>query len=43
VVGNAQPELQDWLLTQPQDGRIVYTDAPGAAGIIEGLARLGLY
>jgi len=43
VVGNAQPELQAWLINQPQNDRIVYTDSPGAAGIIEGLARLGLY
>eukprot|EP00873_Tetraselmis_striata_P021949 jgi/Tetstr1/442213/TSEL_030360.t1 len=43
IVGNAQPELQDWLLRQPQTDRIVYTTAPGAAGILEGLGRLGLY
>jgi hypothetical protein len=43
IVGNAQPELQDWLLQQPQTDRIVYTNAPGAAGILEGLGRLGLY
>ena len=39
VVGNAQPELIDWLMRQPQDGRIVYTHAPLAWGILEGMAR----
>lgn len=42
VVGNAQPELVDWLMAQQQDGRIVYTNAPLAWGIMEGLAKHGL-
>jgi hypothetical protein len=43
VVGNAQPLLVDWLTARPQDARVVLTDAPMADGILEGLARLGLY
>lgn len=43
VVGNAQEELVRWVLTQPQDGRLVVADAPMAHGVLEGLARLGLY
>ncbi len=43
VVGNAQPELVDWLLRQPQDDRLVYTDAHLALGVLEGIARHGLY
>lgn len=43
VVGNAQNELVDWVLEQPQDERLVVTDAPMARGILEGLARHGLY
>lgn len=43
VVGNAQPELVQWVLEQPQEDRMVVTDAPMARGILEGLARHGLY
>jgi hydroxymethylpyrimidine pyrophosphatase-like HAD family hydrolase len=43
VVGNAQPELLHWLVKQPQTGKVVYTDACLADGIMEGLARHGLY
>ncbi|KAL4457961.1 hypothetical protein ABPG75_012826 [Micractinium tetrahymenae] len=43
VVGNAQPELVQWVLGQPQEERMVVTDAPMARGILEGLARHGLY
>ena len=43
VVGNAQPELVQWVLEQPQEERLVVTDAPMARGILEGLARHGLY
>ncbi|KAL4852949.1 putative sucrose-phosphatase 2 [Chlorella vulgaris] len=43
VVGNAQPELVQWVLQQPQEERLVVTDAPMARGILEGLARHGLY
>ncbi|KAK9824654.1 hypothetical protein WJX72_012101 [[Myrmecia] bisecta] len=43
VVGNAQPELLKWLVQQQQTGRIVYTDAHMARGIMEGISRLGLY
>jgi hypothetical protein len=39
-----QAELLEWLVLQPQDDqRVVYSDTPLAAGIMEGLARLGLY
>eukprot|EP00887_Chlorella_sp_A99_P001465 scaffold8.g1465.t1 len=41
VVGNAQQELLDWVLQQ--ESRLVVTDAPLARGILEGLARHGLY
>jgi len=43
VVGNAQAELMDWVCRQSQDGRLVVADAPMARGVLEGLARLGLY
>ncbi len=43
VVGNAQSQLVDWLAAQQQDARVVLTDAAMADGILEGLARLGLY
>jgi hypothetical protein len=43
VVGNAQPTLVDWLAEQPQNGRIVFTNAHIARGILEGLCRHGLY
>jgi len=43
VVGNAQEELCQWLLSQPQTDRVVFTDAHQARGIMEGLSRLGLY
>lgn len=43
IVGNAQMELLNWLMEQPQSARAVYTDAPMAQGILEGIARHGLY
>mmetsp|Transcript_36424 Transcript_36424/g.50610 ORF Transcript_36424/g.50610 Transcript_36424/m.50610 type:complete len:748 (-) Transcript_36424:276-2519(-) len=43
VVGNAQPDLRDWVLNQPQTGRIVLTTQSGANGILEGLASLYLF
>ena len=43
MVGNAQPELVDWLVKQPQDGRIIYTDAHIARGVLEGISRHGLF
>ena len=43
VVGNAQPSLLDWVLQQPQDARLVVSDAPLARGVMEGIARHGLY
>lgn len=43
IVGNAQQELLDWLLQQQQSARVVRTDAPMAAGVLEGIARHGLY
>lgn len=43
VVGNAQQELLDWLIQQKQSDRVVCTDAPLALGILEGIARHGLY
>ena len=43
VVGNAQPTLVDWLVKQPQNGRVVFTSAHIARGILEGLCRHGLY
>lgn len=43
VVGNAQPALMEWAVRQPQDGRVVVADAEVADGVLEGLARLGLY
>jgi hydroxymethylpyrimidine pyrophosphatase-like HAD family hydrolase len=43
VVGNAQPDLAAWALAQRQDGRVVHTAAHCAHGILEGLARHGLY
>ena len=42
IVGNAQPELLQWLVEQPQNGRIRLTDAAMAYGILEGLALHGL-
>jgi len=35
VVGNAQPELVQWVLEQPQEARMVVTDAPMARCILE--------
>ena len=46
VVGNAQEELLDWLLQQPDDlnqGRLLWTDGSFADGIVEGLSLHGLY
>lgn len=43
VVGNAQPELLQWLVRQEQSGKVIYTDACYADGILEGLARHSLY
>lgn len=43
VVGNAQDELLEWVMRQPQDGRLVVADATIAHGVLEGLAQLGLY
>jgi sucrose-6F-phosphate phosphohydrolase len=43
VVGNAQPELLQWVVRQPQGARLVVADAPMARGVMEGLARHGLY
>lgn len=43
VVGNAQPALMEWAVRQPQDGRVVVSDAGVADGVLEGLARLNLY
>lgn len=43
VVGNAQEELVRWYHEQNDHGRIVLTDKPEAAGVLEGLARHGLY
>jgi hypothetical protein len=45
VVGNAQPSLVSWAVTQKQHGRAqtILTDKPLAHGILEGLARHGLY
>jgi len=43
VVANAQPDLVDWVLNQPQTGRVVLSDAKGAMGILEGLASLSLF
>jgi hydroxymethylpyrimidine pyrophosphatase-like HAD family hydrolase len=43
VVGNAQPDLVEWVLNQPQTGRVVLSHAKGAKGILEGLASLALY
>lgn len=44
VVGNAQDELVGWALEQSQgDGRLVMADAEMAEGVLEGLARHGLY
>ena len=36
-------ELLDWVLQQPQDARLVVSDAPLARGVMEGIARHGLY
>lgn len=43
IVGNAQEELVKWYHEQNDHGRIVLTDKPEAAGVLEGLARHGLY
>ncbi|GLC57318.1 hypothetical protein PLESTB_001211200 [Pleodorina starrii] len=43
VVGNAQPELLQWLVRQEQSGKVIYADACYADGILEGLARHSLY
>ena len=45
MVGNAQPALVAWAVKQKQIGAAstVLTDKPLAAGILEGLARHGLY
>lgn len=43
IVGNAQQELLDWLIQQEQSDRVVCTDAHMALGILEGIARHGLY
>lgn len=43
IVGNAQDELVAWYHLQDDGGRIVLTDKPEAAGVLEGLARHGLY
>lgn len=43
VVGNAQPALLTWTVDQEQDGRITLADKPLAHGVLEGLARQGLY
>lgn len=43
IVGNAQDELRDWLLEQPQHDRVILTDGHLARGILEGLSRHGLY
>ncbi len=43
MVGNAQTELLTWMLRQPQTGKVLLTDAFYADGILEGLARHGLY
>ncbi|KAH7618839.1 putative sucrose-phosphatase 1 [Nannochloris sp. 'desiccata'] len=43
VVGNAQDELLEWVMKQPQDGRLVVSDQEMAHGVLEGMGRLGLY
>lgn len=44
MVGNAQPALLEWVATQEQrSGRVILADKPQALGIMEGLARHGLY
>lgn len=43
VVGNAQQTLVEWVVCQPQDGRIVVADATLADGVLEGLGRHQLY
>jgi len=43
VVGNAQDELLEWVVKQPQDGRLVVADQVMAHGVLEGMGRLGLY
>jgi hydroxymethylpyrimidine pyrophosphatase-like HAD family hydrolase len=43
VVANAQPELLDWVMRQPQSSRLIVCDAPLAKGVLQGLARHGLY
>jgi hypothetical protein len=36
-------ELRQWMLRQPQDGKVVQAEAHYADGILEGLMRHGLY
>jgi sucrose-6F-phosphate phosphohydrolase len=43
VVGNAQPDLVDWVMDQPQTGRVFLASKKGARGILEGLAGLALW
>ena len=43
VVGNAQPELVDWLVQRRQTDRLIYARAHLALGVLEGIARHGLY
>ena len=43
VVGNAQPDLVEWVMRQPQRGRVVLADQVGAKGILEGLMSLALW
>ena len=44
IVGNAQPALLEWAAAQQQgSGRVVLCDKPLAHGILEGMARHGLY
>ncbi|KAL6753958.1 sucrose-6F-phosphate phosphohydrolase-domain-containing protein [Haematococcus lacustris] len=43
VVGNAQTELISWMVRQPQTGKVLLAEAFYADGIMEGLARHGLF
>ena len=43
VVGNAQSALVEWVVRQPQDGRLIVADSNLADGVLEGLCRLQLY
>jgi hypothetical protein len=38
-----QAELLSWMLRQPQAGKVILADGFYADGILEGLARHGLY